>query len=95
MKKKINAAVKLFQDFTGHDPAYVDTVNYPVHPVLTVIGYCDGVMYDTMRDGRKEKYVHRFKKGCRPVLAVSFDGKQLYMIAGSYQFTDRGIVDNP
>ena len=94
-KKRVQQAIKLFQDFTGHDPEYVDTVKHPIHDVAMVIGHCNGVMYETVRDGKKEKYLHKFKKGCRPVLAVSSDGKQLYLLAGAYTFTERGIVDNP
>lgn len=90
---KINYAIKLFQDFTGHDPEYIDVVNLPVHSIALAIGYCDGIMYETVRDNKIEKYIHRFKKGCRPVLASSYDGKQLYLLAGAYRFTERGIVD--
>lgn len=92
-KKRLDAAVKLFQDFTGHKPQYVDTVKMPVDDVAMAVGHCDGIMYTTVRDGKTEKYIHRFKKGSRPVLAVSHDGKQLYLLAGAYTFTDRGIED--
>lgn len=93
LKRKIEMAVKLFQDFTGHDPEYIDTIYYPVHPVLMLVGLCDGILYETVRDGKREKYIHKFKKGSRPALAASYDGKQLYLLAGEYSFTDRGIVD--
>lgn len=92
-KAKINSAIKLFQSFTGMDPEYVDTVKLPVYGVAMVIGHCDGVMYETERDGVVEKYIHKFKKGSRPTLAVSHDGKQLYMLGGAYKFTDAGIED--
>lgn len=93
MNKKTVAAIKLFEDFTGENPAYIDLVDMPVDTVAMAIGYCDGIMYSTVRDGKHEKYVHTFKKGCRPVLAASSDGKQLYLLGGSYNFTERGIVD--
>lgn len=93
--KRVKAAIKLFQDFTGHDPEYVDTVSLPVDSVAMAIGHCTGIMYETVRDGKKEHYLHKFKKGCRPVLASSSDGTQLYLLAGAYTFTERGIVDNP
>ena len=96
MKKntaKMTAAIKLFEDFTGDKPGYIDTVKLPIDTVCVAIGYCDGVLYSTVRDGQNESYVHEFKKGARPVLAVSSNGKQLYLLAGSYRFTDRGIVD--
>lgn len=93
MSKKINAAIKLFEDFTGENPQYIDRVNLPVDTVAMAIGHCDGVMYTTVRDGKTERYVHKFKKGARPVLAVSSDGNQLYLLGGDYHFTDRGIED--
>lgn len=90
-KQKINAAVELFRNFTGEEPEYIDTVTLPVDSVAMAIGHCDAVMYDTVREGKREKYVHKFDKGFRPVLAVSSDGKQLYILGGNYVFTDRGI----
>ena len=91
--KKIIAAVKLYENFTGDKPTYIDTVKLPVDDVAMAIGYCDGVLYTTVREGQTEEYVHRFKKGARPVLGVSSDGKQLYLLGGDYRFTDRGIED--
>lgn len=93
MSKKKEAAIKLFKDFTGENPEYIDRVNLPVDTVAMAIGHCDGIMYETVRDGKRERYVHKFKKGCRPVLAVSSDGKQLYLLGGEYNFTERGIED--
>ena len=90
-RNNINAAVKLFKDFTGEEPEYIDTVTLPVDSVAMAIGHCDAVMYETIREGKTEKYIHKFKKGARPVLAVSADGKQLYILGGNYIFTDRGI----
>lgn len=93
MNKKINAAINLFKDFTGDNPEYLDRVNLPIDTVAMAIGHCDGVMYTTIREGNTERYVHKFKKGARPVLAVSSNGKQLYLLGGEYNFTDRGIED--
>lgn len=65
----------------------------PVPDVGLKIGHLDGVLYTTVRDGKTEKYIHKFKRSSRPLLAVSFDGKNLIMLGGAYQFTERGIVD--
>ncbi len=92
--KKIEAAVSLYQKFSGHTPEFIDRVTLKVDTVAFAIGYCDGIMYETVRDGRSENYIHKFRKGSRPVLACSSDGKQLYMLAGAYKFTERGIEDN-
>jgi hypothetical protein len=94
MKQKIKNAAKLFQAFTGHDAEHVDTVRIPDKDVAMVVGTCDGILYTTVRDGKTEKYIHKFKRNARPLLCASHDGKRLYLIAGSYKFTDRGIVDD-
>lgn len=91
--KKIQKAIDLFQRFRGHDPEYLDSVNFPVPEVCLLVGELDGVLYTTVRDGVKESYIHKFKKSSRPLLATSYDGKQLYILGGGYTFTDAGIVD--
>ena len=87
-------AADLYKRFTGHDALDEVSIDKPVLPdVMLVVGDIDGVMYTTVRDGVEEKYVHQFKKKCRPLFCVSHDGKTLYMLGGSYDFTERGIVD--
>lgn len=91
---RINSAAKLYEDFTGHEAKQALTIDIPELPdVMLCVGDIDFVGYTTVRDGKVEKYIHKFKKECRPLFAVSHDGKQLYMIGGSYDFTERGIVD--
>ncbi len=90
---KLKKAIDLYEDFTGHKAEYTDTYNMPVPDVGMKIGQCDGILYTTIRDGKTESYIHKFKKSSRPLLAVTFDGKQMIMVGGSYQFTERGIVD--
>ncbi len=92
-KERIKDSIELFEDFTGHEADSMDSVSYDMPDVAMEIGTVDGIMYTTVRDGEKEKYIHRFKKSSRPLLAVSSDGEQLMMIGGSYQFTEKGIQD--
>lgn len=91
---QIQEAAALYADFSGHEPEIVGTLDKPVIPdVLIGIGEVDGILYSTVRDGVLEKYVHKFAKKSRPLFAVSHDGKQLFMLGGAYNFTERGIVD--
>ena len=90
---KIDDAAQLFEEFTGDEADYVDSHTYEIPDVGMEIGEVDGILYTTKRDGVIEKYVHTFKKASRPLLAVSSDGKQLFMVGGSYQFTEKGIED--
>lgn len=93
IKKKIKRAIQIFKDFRGDDPDYVDTIHVEDYSVAMVIGTLDAVMYTTVRDGKKEQYIHQFKARARPLLCTSYDGKQLLLIGGHYNFTERGIVD--
>jgi len=93
VRARIDKAVQLYKRFTGHEPKYVDTLDIPQHDVLMLIGKCDGVLYSTRRDGRNERYIHKFSGNSRPLLCASFDGTQLYLLGGAYDFTEEGIVD--
>ncbi len=94
-KRKIAQASKLIQDFSGHKARIFGKMKFPKNPGTAIaIGYLLGLSYETKRDGVMEKYYHRFtRKVSRPLLAVSSDGKQLYLLGGAYNFTERGIVD--
>ena len=87
-------AAALYTDFTGHEDVRLAKVRIPDMPrALLTVGKIDGIMYSTVRDGVAEKYIHKFKSSARPLFCVSPDGKQLFMLGGAYDFTERGIVD--
>lgn len=93
-KSELRRAAKLYADFSGHTDLKAQKINVPGMPkTMLAIGYIDGVMYSTVRDGVAEKYVHHFARNSRPLFTVSPDGKQLFMLGGAYNFTERGIVD--
>lgn len=88
-------AAKLYQKFTGHDPEVIGRVTIPALPKSAArIGECDGILYTTVRDGVTERYIHKFRKADKPMFCVSPDGKQLLLVGGNYDFTERGIVDH-
>ena len=85
-------AFDLFKMFHKREPLRSEIVDIDSSKtVALVIGELDGVMYTSKGDGKK--YIHRFSKRARPVLAISHDGSQLYALAGAYSFTAQGIVD--
>lgn len=91
--RKVRAAAKLYEDFTGHEPQYVERVSVDVPEVLMLIGEMDAVLYSVVRDGKLEHYKHTFKKSSRPLLCSNSTGTALFIVGGRYSMTDRGIVD--
>ena len=75
------------------EPEFIETHKVSLPDVALLVGHLDGVMYTTVRDGKKEKYIHRFKLKSRPLLITSHDGTQLIILGGEYDFTELGIVD--
>lgn len=93
-KAEISAAADLYEQFSGHDAGYYQRIK--VSPIKTAlhVGECDGILYSTVRDGKTEHYIHRFKKSARPLMVASHDGRQIGLVGGRYSFTERGIVDD-
>lgn len=92
-KAKINEAEKRFEEFTGHKIEYIDKVKIESSDVGFKVGVCDGILYTTIRDGKVEHYIHKFRNKSKPLLASNYDGSQLFLLQGKYKFTERGIVD--
>lgn len=91
---KLKRASDLYQDFTGHSADEIYETKFDFPKVGLEVGECDGILYTTVRDGKTEHYIHKFKKNSRPTLAASYDGKKIALVGGRYTFTDRGIVDH-
>jgi len=90
----LKQGAKLYTDFSGHEAEVVGKVKAPPMPkVLVEIGLIDFIGYRTVRDGRKEKYIHKFKGSAKPGFYVTPDGKQIVLIGGKYTFTEQGIED--
>ena len=92
--KKIKQAARLFTDFTGMDGEIVGEEDVPpVDDVMVIVGICEAIAYQATRDGETASYQHEFSPRARPALAVSHDGRRLYLLAGAYEFTSPGIED--
>lgn len=90
---KIKEATERYEDFSGHEAKFIDEKDLKKMDVGFNIGKVDFIGYTTKRDGRVEKYIHKFKKTSRPILASNYDGKFIALVNGKYHFTNRGIVD--
>jgi hypothetical protein len=84
----------LYSEFTGHTPDYYQKIDVPEPKSALHVGSCDGILYTTVRDGVQESYIHKFKKTARPAFCVASNGKQILLVGGNFNFTERGIVDN-
>lgn len=85
---------RLYRAFFQRNPAQAEKVHIPALPKAGLaIGHVHGIIYESDRGGADNLYHHRFRKGSRPLLVVSHDGKQLILLGGAYRFTGRGIVD--
>lgn len=93
--RKVHQAARLFEDFTGMDADSVESFDVPPQDdVMVVVGVCEAIAYQATRDGETASYQHEFSPNARPALAVSHDGRRLYLLAGAYKFTAHGIEDN-
>lgn len=94
LESQVRQGAKLLHAFTGMKNLKVKRLTLPkTPPTVAQVGKVRAIIYDTVRDGKHETYIHKFKVSSRPLFAVSPDGKQLFMLGGAYNFTDRGIVD--
>jgi hypothetical protein len=92
--EEIAAASRRFSRFTGHKAERVEMARFPSNPKAGLaVGPVVMLGYVATRDGKTNNYLHRFARKSAPQLVASHDGKQLFLIGGSYAFTDRGIVD--
>lgn len=88
------AAARLLESFTGAAARRMRRVKLPRHKAALAVGPLHAIVYSTTRDGKRERYMHEFRREARPLLAASHDGRSLYLLEGAYRFTDRGIVDD-
>jgi hypothetical protein len=92
-RRKVQAAAKLYEDFTGDVPQYIEKVYVDVPEVVWLLGELDAVLYTCIRDGKTEHYKHTFKKSSRPLLCSNETGSAIFCVGGRYRITDRGIED--
>jgi hypothetical protein len=87
-----NRAADLFHRFHGYPPTRpADTPTLSIPKTQAVyVGELVAVVYKTRE--HKRPFFHRFNVKSRPLLLVSADGTQTYIVRGRYRFTARGFV---
>lgn len=91
--QRIKNAIRKFEKFRLVDPEYIYEISVPALDVFLSIGECDAVEYTTVRGGKIEAYRHDFEGAVKPLIASSHDGQVLMILPGTFDFTERGIVD--
>jgi hypothetical protein len=93
----LDEAARKLEEFSGHPADKVVKARISDQRQGLVIGNLRAVEYDARRDGvdgdRLLRYIHKFKRTSRPLLAVTKDGTQLHIVGGRYEFTEAGIED--
>ena len=92
-RAKLQTAAKLYEDFTGDVPQYIERVRVDVPEVVLLVGELDAVLYSCHRDGKLEHYKHTFRKTSRPLLVTNETGTALFVVGGRFSFTEKGIED--
>ena len=90
----MDEAARRLSEFVGREIGeFVEVKIKADYDVGYVLGEIPELHYIAERDGEVFHFEHKFKAASRPLLVVSFDGKQLAIAGGRYHVTDRGIVD--
>lgn len=85
-------AARLFRHFFDREPREDEIVAVATDEPddALVIGALDGISYISETD--ELPLFHQFKKSDRPLLLVSSDGRQIYILKGGYRFTEKGFI---
>lgn len=87
-------AVALFKSFRGREPRASEIVKIAGMTETMValeLGPLLGLSYGADVNGKADKFYHEFEPQ-KPRVFVSWDGKQAFIVGGSYTFTDRGFL---
>jgi hypothetical protein len=81
---------KLFKSFHRKDPRNGQLIRVAMEKSdeALEVGQFFGIAYISGGD----IYFHKFNKRNRPLVFVSSDGRQIYILKGGYKFTDRGFI---
>lgn len=90
-EEDFEAALARFKAFHKRDPrnGEILQVQNRADDAAFAVGELFGISYCVPDE--TTPYFHEFPKSNRPLLALSSDGKQAYILKGGYTFTDRGF----
>ena len=97
-------AIAIYENFREKSARRVAVVKVQIPNIVAIVGHIEALWktkeghvgaidYRTTHGRKLTLYRHAFAAGSRPLLCVSPDGRQLFLLGGNYKFTERGIVD--
>lgn len=92
-KKDFRGAFKLHEAFRELPPTKSVKLKVNLPKALMSMGHVEAICYRTTHGKKSVLYKHDFAPGSRPVLAAGPKRNQLFLLAGRYHVTERGIVD--
>lgn len=72
-------------------PKEKDLVEIDPMPCFTALVIGDICAIEYQVEGQKNSFFHEFQKNDRPLLLASFDGRQIFVAQGRYEFTEAGF----
>ena len=93
MNRERQQAARLFESFRERPARTLSRLDVKIPRIVAQMGHVEAIDYRTTHGNKVELYRHKFAKGSRPLLCVSADGRQLMLLGGRYEWTDRGIQD--
>ena len=87
----VRRAIKDYEAFRERPARRARTVEINWPSSVWIMGHVDFIGYRTTHGNKAVRYKHTFHAGSKPLLCT--DGKKLFLVAGRYHVTDRGIVD--
>ena len=90
-REQLARARRLFETFAGFAAPQVATrrINRTIPKVLVDMGALRGLVYTKDHRGARRTYIHFMDEP--PRLMCDADGRQLYLLGGSYRVTYRGL----
>lgn len=86
-------AEELYRAFREAAPRRTRSLRVKLPKAVMVMGHCEFVGYATTHKGRVTLYIHEFAPGSRPLLTAAPGESQLFLLAGRFKVTARGITD--
>jgi hypothetical protein len=91
--QELRQGTDLYRVFNRFGPSRVVRIQHPrlIPPVVVELGTLLGVIYrsDKGQPGQPRTYIHFMESA--PRLVSNVEGKQLYIVGGSYRVTQHGI----